>query len=75
MFRGMAIIAVVMIHTTLTSILSSFIFLLIIYCVLQRRAPQGKPHNHKPKSRLRCCMCSCFWKKDSKMVRIAIVLF
>ena len=38
----------------LTAILSSSVFLLIIYCVLQRRAPQGKPHNHQPKSRLLC---------------------
>jgi peptidoglycan/LPS O-acetylase OafA/YrhL len=38
----------------LTAILSSSIFLLIIYCVLQRRAPQGKPHNHKPMSQLLC---------------------
>ncbi len=38
----------------LTSILSSTIFMLIIYCVLERRASRGNRGSNKPKSRLLC---------------------
>ena len=38
----------------LTSILSSTIFMLIIYCVLDRRASRGNRGSHEPKSRLLC---------------------
>ena len=36
----------------LSSILSSTIFILIIYCVLERRAPRGNRSGHEPKSTL-----------------------
>ena len=38
----------------LSSILSSTIFMLIIYCVLERRTPRGNRGSHEPKSRLLC---------------------
>ena len=38
----------------LTSILSSTIFMLIIYCVLERRASRGNRGSNEPKSRLLC---------------------
>lgn len=38
----------------LTSILSSSIFMLIIYCVLERCASRGNRGSHEPKSRLLC---------------------
>ena len=43
----------------LTSLLSSSIFMLIIYCVLERHVPSGNRCNHEPKSMLLCKIGDC----------------